>query len=444
MERVGSTFTVALLCYVRTASVRRELARLLAHVASPFQESDLSNDRYEYAVHVVEDEPALANKVIELLYRGRQAMPVVIISDALLERCEGVVHYSRAADVVSGAFLANAIPSALVALDDGAEEPPRGLVARLATTPLDAEKLREAVGRAALRLHLLAPARPPGGGVVRLARDTGARFSFRLAETPEQLLSSFEMRHRIYDIMGYLPKEVRESGLGLELDFHDGMSLHYLALDELTGAIAATIRLVIPHQPWGVVASIAPELKEAFQAQQSWVRRLAEAIPAPALQRRLLDSGVGALPLLQNARVAKAWRSLVEQGLSGVELSRSIVLPKYRGEGLSRVLVQLALAAAYDLGRRLVFAECFPSHAPMYRRYGFSDIEGREATAQTWGGGFGYTPQGMLLELSRESARETQVARWTSALFKMANPRLLRPGETETGEKGNRQWASDR
>jgi hypothetical protein len=422
------TFEVSLLFYVKDPGLRRAIQANAGAWSAARPDPSLTQDNYAFRVFDVGDEPSLAQALIERLYQEGAPAPLVLVSDELLgastSGAKGRLEYGAAATVVANAFLANGVPTAFIALGDFTGEPPTGLIARIPARPLAVERLQDAIGRAALRVHLLAPPR------ARLSRPNAAlagdgnrrRYTFHLAETPEQLLSSFELRYAIYDVMGYLSKEVVQAGTGLELDFHDGMSLHYVARAVETGEVAASVRLVFPSQPWtGEGRTVAPELRDAFQMQQSWFRKLARAIPAPALQRALLDGGAGALPMLQNARPERAWAPLVAEGLRGVELSRSIVPPRHRGGGLSRALVHLTLAAAYDLGKQAVFAECFPSHVAMYQQYGFADIEGRQATMENWGS-FYYTPQALLLELSNPTRRA--MARWNSALFKMANAKI--------------------
>jgi len=436
MNNRKSSFSVSLLFYVTAPEVRRAIETELSVLTATHHEASLSRDHYEFIPYFVSEETTLAHKVIELLYMTSSPLPLVLVSDSILEGTEERLQFSATGQLIDNACLTNSIPAAFIALGSDSRELPKGLVAQVGTSPLDLLKLREAIGRAALRVHLMAP---PRSGTGRVSRDPSSldssRFSFQLAETPEQLLSCFELRYSIYDVMGYLSKEIASSGLGLEVDFHDGISLHFLALDTATQEVAATLRLVLPNQPWGVCASVGPEFREAFLVQQRWFRRLAEFIKSPALQRKLLDAGAGALPMLQNARVSQKWQKPISDGLNGVEISRCVVPPKFRGLGLSRTLLHQALAAAFELGRRTVFAECVPSHVPMYQQYGFADIEGRGVTTEEWGS-FPHTPQALLLDLSQGNSRHVQTARWDNALFKMANAEIVRPPEIKVPASG--------
>jgi hypothetical protein len=433
MEPRRASFDVVLLFYVKDASVRRVIEANAAAWAEAAPDRDLSHDHYTFRVFVAGDEQALAARVVELLYQEGSPTPLVVVSDELLAEHGGCLEYATAPSLIANAYLAHGCPTAFIALGDFAGEAPKGLVARVATRPLSVPRLQEAIGKAAMRLHLLAPPR------ARISRPRatdadGPRYVFRPAATPDELLSSFELRYAVYDVMGYLGPEVVEARAGLELDFHDGMSLHYVACDVATGEVAASVRLVVPDQPWagGRSHTIAPELRDAFETQRAWFRATARAMTSPALQRALLDGGAGALPMLQNARPQRRWAALVAEGLRGAELSRTVVPPKSRGAGLSRALVHLALTGAYDLGKRAVFAECFPSHVAMYKQYGFNDIEGREATPETWGS-FYFTPSALSLEIANPKQRA--ILRFASALFKMANARIaLREKEATDDE----------
>jgi GNAT superfamily N-acetyltransferase len=242
----------------------------------------------------------------------------------------------------------------------------------------------------------------------------------------------------VYDVMGNLSPEVIESGLGWEVDFHDGSALHYVAVDAESQAVVGTARLVVPNRPRGTYG-----LADAFASQGDWFRELTVGVVPPALRKKLLDAGTAALPMLQNVRVGQAWRPLMAQAVRGVEMSRVIVDPAYRGFGLARALVRLSLAAALELGRRTVFAECFPGLTPMYRQHGFREIEGRGTDFDAWGSR-PYALESIRLDFDGGSERPREAARWDGALFKMANAELTEenvfaePEVALAGGMGNR------
>jgi GNAT superfamily N-acetyltransferase len=438
MSETGKTFEVSLLVYVTQPALRQRIESELSNLPQLRVKDEWFDNTFRFAVHSAHSEAELAEKTLELLYLKGFSRAVVLISDALLTKSPAGLGFTSIAEVVSQAFFMNQIAIAMVSLSNEASIP-GAIVGQIAPESFDPARLTETLAQAALRVHLLSPHSNAASGVP--PRESG-RFHFRLLEKPEQLLRSLELRFGLYGVLGLLSNEVRSANLGVELDFHDGMALHFGAIDQATGEIAASVRLVIPHQPWGVTGSVSPELRDAFRTQQSWFRRIAETLPAPALQKKLLESGVGALPLLQNAQLDTKWQNAINEGLNGVEISRVVVNPHYRDAGLSRALVQLAIANAYELGRRSIFAACFPSHVPMYSAYGFSDIEGRAARLEPWGSMYA-TPHKLLLELNNPAnGYRIQAAHWTSKLFKMANANISPADFATSGEAPSRLVAA--
>jgi len=72
----------------------------------------------------------------------------------------------------------------------------------------------------------------------------------------------------------------------------------------------------------------------------------------------------------------------LEEAGNGGELSRVVVAPQYRGLGVSRLLVRIAIATAFDLEKSFLLLECVPTHAKMYAHYGFTLLEGHHCRAQ--------------------------------------------------------------
>jgi len=417
-----SRFSIALVFFVQSAELRRRLMGSLSELSESFRMPELFDGSFEFNVHWITSEAELAERAIELIYLNSSERGAVFVSDSLLQKKENEVSMTSAAEVVFHAFFVNAVTCAMISLSDETQVPAQ-LSAQISPTSPDWSTLRTEIERGAQRVRLLLGERRSKS----TAKPLDTKFRFQLVDDPEHLLRCFEMRYFVYDLLGYLSKDIKKSGYEMELDFHDGMSLHYAAIETRTNEVAATVRLVIPHQPWGVVGAVAPDLREAFRCQQNWFWRISENVKTPSLKRKLLESGVGPLPMLQNAQVEKKWHHLMAKGLNAAEISRFIVNPRFRGGGLSKALMQLALAGAHDLGRRAAFAECFPSHVNMYAREGFQDIEGRASRFEEWGS-MPLTPQKMLLEMQKpENAYRLRATRVASSLFKLANEKISRP-----------------
>jgi hypothetical protein len=72
----------------------------------------------------------------------------------------------------------------------------------------------------------------------------------------------------------------------------------------------------------------------------------------------------------------------LSEASDGSELSLVVVAPRYRGAGVSRLLIRTAIATAMDLGKKFVMLECIPTHADMYGKYGFVSLVGHHCRSQ--------------------------------------------------------------
>jgi GNAT superfamily N-acetyltransferase len=281
------------------------------------------------------------------------------------------------------------------------------------------DKLRSALKLASTRIGLLSrhgSYKEP----VTLA-DGPKAFCVQLAESSEDFSECFQLRRRIYGLLGYLPSHVVQSTEPWEMDFYDLNALHFLARDPQTGRVAGMIRLVLPQRIKSFLSGGAGH--DPLRAQKELVRRLAQNIQTEAYKRALRLGKILPLPCLGNTLPTKEWMGIFELALEGGELSRLIVEPAYRGAGLSQMLVHAALSAALDLGRRVILGECLPLHVPMYEKLGFQEIEGRVASPEALNS-YPFSPQTLLFSL--ETGKQVEHLRWITELFKMATKDLER------------------
>src|SRR5262249_28676081 len=110
--------------------------------------------------------------------------------------------------------------------------------------------------------------------------------------------------------------------------------------------------------------------------QRGWCQALAEAEPDPLFRRKLSAPCLFPLPILQSTDFRGRWPNAMAEAGDGGEVSRIVVAPRYRGAGVSRVLVRAAIAVAFDLRKRSLMLECAPAHVAMYEKYGFTPLGG--------------------------------------------------------------------
>jgi GNAT superfamily N-acetyltransferase len=126
------------------------------------------------------------------------------------------------------------------------------------------------------------------------------------------------------------------------------------------------------------------------------------------------------------------------------ELSRVVVAEKFRGCGVSRLLVRACIAAALELKQRYILLECIPQHARMYEKYGFE--RAGENHQRAWGIDQLATVMRLALE-DVPTNRAVQVAKRDIAMMRVPRPRAQPPGSLclcrlslcwERGEYDNR------
>jgi GNAT superfamily N-acetyltransferase len=87
-------------------------------------------------------------------------------------------------------------------------------------------------------------------------------------------------------------------------------------------------------------------------------------------------SEYGVFPILLSTDFRRNQKQVIDEAVYGCELSRLVILPAYRGFGISRVLIKAAIAKAFQLKRKSLLLECIPKHVEMYAKYGFKRLDG--------------------------------------------------------------------
>jgi GNAT superfamily N-acetyltransferase len=174
---------------------------------------------------------------------------------------------------------------------------------------------------------------------------------------PEEILDYHRLRYAAYDAIGYLR---HHNAARLEIDEYDARAVPFAAFSATSGRLVGTLRLVTTgpqERHRKVLAAILERFPEAdvgqLDARPEW--------PLPSI--------VGA----HTARMLDRYNPL---GLPVEELSRTIIHPDWQGAGISRAIIELAIAFAMRRGPRVLIGGCLAEHAPMYARYGFTPLPG--------------------------------------------------------------------
>jgi GNAT superfamily N-acetyltransferase len=182
--------------------------------------------------------------------------------------------------------------------------------------------------------------------------------------------------------MGYLAEDISNCKAALEMDSFDINSIHFIATDGKAGEIAGTIRLVIQEIPRYLEESIIGVPSKTLAAHQLWCKQIAVDMSEDAFLKRIEHPYFAALPILQSADFKESWPPILQETAKGGELSRLVVTPRYRGLGVSRLLMRTAIATAVDLHKSFLLLECIQMHAQMYSHYGFELLDGHHCRAQ--------------------------------------------------------------
>ena len=216
----------------------------------------------------------------------------------------------------------------------------------------DLPSLRAALVKTATGLR---PKAPPG------RRGDESAFEVNVVPSRDDLRRCFTLRRLVYDMMGYLPEAVSANASNLELDAFDVRAVHFMATHVPTGDLAGTMRLVL---------SKPQECRDAV-CQGAWGRNIGIDAGEP-FTRFLHAPPFWPLPILASADFRDKWPEMLERAEDAAEVSRLIVAPRYRGFGLSRLLVRAGLAKALELGKSPLLLECIPAHRVLYAKFGFN------------------------------------------------------------------------
>ena len=217
-----------------------------------------------------------------------------------------------------------------------------------------AQALRMVVSRLE---YLSSPAELPKGKsfsvTVRPLRTTNQR----------ELQSYFSLRHQVYSIMGYLDEEVENSRSKLEVNEADLHAIHLGAFcrNGAQEVLAGTARVVtngsVDHALYATIKQLVDD--------------------DPVARERLETPYLLGLPIFQShSPMNGILREVLTTNQRYGELSRVIVAPQYRGQGIANRLIEAALRKSIVSGTRRLFLECLAVHTSLYAKHGFDCISG--------------------------------------------------------------------
>lgn len=236
-----------------------------------------------------------------------------------------------------------------------------------------ADTLIETIQAVAARLWFKIPPpampldKPRDGSTLRLVQ-------VKDVETFEECLA---LRHQVYSSLGYLDDAVAEAHSKVELDCYDSYARHFAVVDIANdGHVVGTARLITPGYD-SIFRRPAADRDAPFS---EWCDKLARTEPTRVFRDILSKPAMSALPILDSFAYfnglhdQERYQPLV-MPQHACEVSRVVVAPDYRGLGILRMLMDEAIRAARDAGKRFLLLECAPFHEDMYRKFGFETIE---------------------------------------------------------------------
>ncbi|HEY2155404.1 MAG TPA: GNAT family N-acetyltransferase [Isosphaeraceae bacterium] len=382
MSADKAVFAVNVLFWVREKGlverVRRDLTTFGKGATVPGH-----GEQFRFDVRLLDSEAHFEGELMLMQNRGGEAN-VILISDGLVARdAESRVERdpttgrARPAAIVDKArrlCLLRPPLLGLIGLHEGAVGHVRDVDCTLSSDGLTPEKLREALLGVALGLRM--KSRPPR----RDAAATPAHESIRVevAQSLPHVERGFRTRYAVYGrILRYLPDALMADPPGLDIDRFDSSSIHFVAVREKTNEVVGTMRLVLNYPAKGGTALSGSGAQPPFCSivHSDWSVGIARRAGGPF--RRMTSwtpPEFRPFPILMSTDFRKNQKQVIDETIAGCELSRLVVLPPYRGYGISWSLVKAAIAKAFQLKRKTILLECIPRHVEMYSKYGFRQI----------------------------------------------------------------------
>ena len=208
----------------------------------------------------------------------------------------------------------------------------------------------------------------------------------RCVQSAAELKKCFELRHRVYDVLGYLEEPVSRSASKIDMDSFDTKAIHFAAVDHRSNEFVGTARLVTTVAPFTGQTVIGDPWR-TMRDHAEWAKTIASEalLKEDCVFWQKINQPIDLpFPILLNSDFGTKYRMFMEEHppASGGEVSRVVVSPLHRGLGISALLMRAVITTAFHLKKQFLLLECVPAHARMYEKYGFRLIEGHHFRAQ--------------------------------------------------------------
>jgi N-acetylglutamate synthase-like GNAT family acetyltransferase len=188
--------------------------------------------------------------------------------------------------------------------------------------------------------------------------------TIRELNSKDDFTQYFSLRYKIWHAMGYLARQSDCENIGLELNYSDRTAYPIGAFTP-EGELIGCVRLVFPI---GNDSRHLPLISELVASKSD--AKLTNNFIYPRTMIHPFD-------ILESLEGFRAYFArLVRTNIKYAEVSRVIVSPEHRGDGLGEVLVDSLLSLARRYGCDLLFLACHNDLHLFYERSGFSVLPG--------------------------------------------------------------------
>jgi GNAT superfamily N-acetyltransferase len=224
------------------------------------------------------------------------------------------------------------------------------------------------------------------------------RIRISCLKSEQELRDYFKLRYRVWHELGYLPPDKDCSDDAMEVNFTDDTAIPVGAFDP-HGNMIGCARLVFTTRN---EIDNYPNFSELIE-------RIVSASGSPCLKAAYQRPGrlLHPFDLLDAfSKFQRYYLRLVRQKIPKAEVSRVIVSPRFRHQGVGEALVDSLVSVARQQKVHVLFLACYEQHREFYERSGFRALPG------LWSETFASVPKpsiAMTLNM-RKHAVEPQVS----------------------------------
>ena len=209
----------------------------------------------------------------------------------------------------------------------------------------------------------------------RSVMDPAIAAQVKMVNSFDEFKESLRLRHRIYKLLGYSHDVVNEADRCFDLDRYDAAALHFVAIISSGDAttVVGTARLVCNSFDL-LRGSLLGNSTSFPEWRREFVERVATGSPSLRSELSSSESMMAGLPVFETFDIVPLTKSLQISNTGLGEVGRVVVAEKFRGLGISRLLVRVCIATARDLELEHLFLDCIPQHMHLYEKCGFKQV----------------------------------------------------------------------